>query len=1088
MATLFVKAYSIHLAALYQSLFINLCVILTLSSTQVAGFSRMASLATATVNDKPPAEGSEANALLNWKASLDNKSQTLLASWNSTTSACKWEGILCDKSKSVYSISLPNYGLKGTLYTLSFSSLPNLLSIDISNNLFYGTIPPQIGNLSRIHHLNMSSNSFNGSIPQEMWTLRSLNELDLSICNLTGPIPISIANLANLTHLDFGSNDFEGYIPPEIGKLNNLEYLGIAINPYLKGSIPKEIGMLTKLKFLDLSQSSLSGTIPTEIGNLSNLNFLYLIKNTLSGPIPPSIWNLTNLFELDLSYNKKLSGSIPSSVENIVNLNYLALGGNQLSGQIPPSIGNLTKLSVLYLITNNFSGSIPASIGNLISLTQLSLAENNLSGPVPSTIGNLIVLDDLQLSDNKLSGSLPQEMNNLKNLNNLQLSNNNFSGQLPQICLGGYLETLGADHNSFSGPVPTSLKNCSSITRIRLDENQIEGDITEAFDVYPNLDYIDLSGNRFYGKVSPNWGKCPQLTRLIIRNNNLSGGIPLELVTATKLGVLDLSLNQLIGKLPMELGNLKSLVELRISNNHLSGNIPKEIGLLSNLEHLDLSRNHFSGTIPEEIVGLPKLLELNLSNTNMEGSIPSEFSQSLVSLDLSDNLLTGTIPTRLGILMHLQMLNLSHNGLSGTIPSSFDLTLSLNAADVSYNQLEGPIPKIQAFRNASLLQNNKGLCGNVTGFALCPTTSSQKSLKVIKLILFIIFGALAIVFCGVAVSVYILCRRKRNEKEKQVQEAQSEALFSIWSYDGKMMFETIIEATENFDDKYLIGVGGQGCVYKAELPAGQVVAVKKLHLVNSEEMSSIKAFTSEIQTLTEIKHRNIIKLYGFCLHSQFSFLVYEFLEGGSLDQILKEDTQANAFDWEKRVNVVKGVANALSYMHHDCSPPIIHRDISSKNVLLDQEYEAHVSDFGTAKFLSPGSHTWTAFAGTFGYAAPELAQTMEVNEKCDVYSFGVLALETIMGKHPGDLVSLFMSSSTMAMANNLLLIDILDQRLPQPSKNPIVGEVILIAMLALDCLSKSPHSRPTMEQVVKELTGKSPLVDQFPMIRLGQLH
>jgi hypothetical protein len=315
------------------------------------------------------------------------------------------------------------------------------------------------------------------------------------------------------------------------------------------------------------------------------------------------------------------------------------------------------------------------------------------------------------------------------------------------------------------------------------------------------------------------------------------------------------------------------------------------------------------------------------------------------------------------------MLNLSHNILSGTIPQNFKRNLVF--VNVSDNKLEGPLPKIPAFLDASFesFKNNKGLCGNITGLNSCPTNHSKYVLQIV----FIALGALILVLCAIGISMYILHQRKKPKEESQtVEEAQRGVLFSIWSYDGKMMFENIIEATENFDDKYLIGVGSQGNVYKAELSAGMVVAVKKLHLVTDEEMStySSKSFMSEIETLTGIKHRNIIKLYGFCSHSKFTFLVYNFLEGGSLDHILNNDTQAAEFDWEKRVNVVKGVANALSYLHHDCSPPVIHRDISSKNVLLNLHYEAHVSDFGTAKFLKPGLLSWTQFAGTFGYAAP----------------------------------------------------------------------------------------------------------------------
>ncbi|XP_029125012.1 MDIS1-interacting receptor like kinase 2 isoform X2 [Cajanus cajan] len=322
---------------------------------------------------------------------------------------------------------------------------------------------------------------------------------------------------------------------------------------------------------------------------------------------------------------------------------------------------------------------------------------------------------------------------------------------------------------------------------------------------------------------------------------------------------------------------------------------------------------------------------------------------------------------------------------------------------------------------------------------------------------------------GLSVS-YHLCRTLKP-KENMDEESPVQNLFAIWSFDGKMVYENIVKATEEFDNKHIIGVGGQGSVYKAELHTGQIVAVKKLHSVQNEEMSNVKAFTREIQTLTNIRHRNIVKLYGFCSHSTFSFLVYQFIEKGSVDMILKDDEQAIGFDWSKRLNVIKGVANALCYMHHDCSPPIIHRDISSKNILLDLEYVAHVSDFGTAKLFNPDSTNWTSFVGTFGYAAPELANTMEVNEKCDVFSFGVLALEILFGEHPRDFITSLLTSSSHVMNSTLDISSLmvkLDQRLPYPI-NPITKEIVLIMRIANACLTKSPRSRPTMEQVAKEL-------------------
>ncbi|KAL2965434.1 hypothetical protein AAZX31_16G060500 [Glycine max] len=672
-------------------------------------------------------------------------------------------------------------------------------------------------------------------------------------------------------------------------------------------------------------------------------------------------------------------------------------------------------------------------------------------------------------------------MSMLTALESLQIGHNNFIGHLPQnICIGGTLKNFSASNNNFIGPIPVSLKNCSSLLRVRLQRNQLTGDVTDAFGVLPNLDYIELSDNNFYGQLSPNWGKFRSLTSLMISNNNLSGLIPPELAGATKLQRLHLSSNHLTGNIPHDLCNLP-LFDLSLDNNNLTGNVPKEIASMQKLQILKLGSNKLSGLIPKQLGNLLNLLNMSLSQNNFQGNIPSELGKLkfLTSVDLGGNSLSGTIPSMFGELKSLETLNLSHNNLSGDL-SSFDDMTSLTSIDISYNQFEGPLPNILAFHDAQIeaLRNNKGLCGNVTGLEPCSTSSGKSHnhmrKKVMIVILPLTLGILILALFAFGVS-YHLCQTSTN-KEDQATSIQTPNIFAIWSFDGKMVFENIIEATEDFDDKHLIGVGGQGCVYKAVLPTGQLVAVKKLHSVPNGEMLNLKAFTCEIQALTEIRHRNIVKLYGFCSHSQFSFLVCEFLENGSVEKTLKDDGQAMAFDWYKRVNVVKDVAIALCYMHHECSPRIVHRDISSKNVLLDSEYVAHVSDFGTAKFLNPDSSNWTSFVGTFGYAAPELAYTMEVNEKCDVYSFGVLAWEILIGKHPGDVISSLLGSSPSTLVASTLdlmaLMDKLDQRLPHPTK-PIGKEVASIAKIAMACLTESPRSRPTMEQVANELVMSS---------------
>jgi hypothetical protein len=437
--------------------------------------------------------------------------------------------------------------------------------------------------------------------------------------------------------------------------------------------------------------------------------------------------------------------------------------------------------------------------------------------------------------------------------------------------------------------------------------------------------------------------------------------------------MIDLSSNLLKGTIPKELAQLKALYDLTLHNNHLSGVIPFEIQMLSQFRALNLASNNLGGSIPKQLGECSNLLQLNLSHNKFIGSIPSEigFLHFLEDLDLSGNLLAGEIPSEIGQLKQLETMNLSHNKLSGLIPTAFVDLVSLTTVDISHNELEGPIPKIKGFNEAPFeaFMNNSGLCGNASGLKPCTLlTSRRKSNKIVILILFPLLGSLLLLLTMVG-CLYFPHRTSR-ERISCLGERQSPHSFAVWGYEEEILHETIIQATNNFNSNNCIGKGGYGIVYRAMLPTGQVVAVKKLHPSREGELMDLKTFRNEIRMLIDIRHRNIVKLYGFCSLIEHSFLVYEFIERGSLKMNLSSEEQAMGLDWNRRLNVVKGVANALSYLHHDCSPPIIHRDISSSNVLLDLEYEAHVSDFGTARLLMPDSTNWTSFAGTFGYTAP----------------------------------------------------------------------------------------------------------------------
>ncbi|XP_038979124.1 MDIS1-interacting receptor like kinase 2-like [Phoenix dactylifera] len=463
-------------------------------------------------------------------------------------------------------------------------------------------------------------------------------------------------------------------------------------------------------------------------------------------------------------------------------------------------------------------------------------------------------------------------------------------------------------------------------------------------------------------------------------------------------------------------------------------------------------------------------------------------------LDLSHNSLTGVIPQQFGKLVMLENLNLSRNQLSGSIPSSFEGMLSLSSLDLSYNDLVGPLPKDRFFdqkARAEWFQHNKGLCGDLHGLPPCPSSISQHHhpRNARKLILSIVFPTIAVLLLLVTFVVFLFLRRAKPMKEEE-REVPVKNLFSILNFDGeavreqfdgKAIYEEIIDVTENFDEKYCIGTGGYGSVYKARLRTGQVVAVKKLH--PSEEVGDERGFQNEIQALTEIRHRNIVKLYGFCSHARCMFLIYEYMERGNMSATLSSQEAAMELDWNRRVNIVKDVAHALSYMHHDCTPPIVHRDISSKNILLDSDFNAYISDFGIARILKPDSSNWSAHAGTLGYMAPEISYTMKVTEKYDVYSFGVVILEVMQGRHPSDLMS-----SLSSHGQNMLLKDVLDQRISLPTLQ-VANDVILLAKVALACIRPNPDARPTMKHVSQLFTSNKDqsLLDYFHAIKLHQL-
>ena len=239
----------------------------------------------------------------------------------------------------------------------------------------------------------------------------------------------------------------------------------------------------------------------------------------------------------------------------------------------------------------------------------------------------------------------------------------------------------------------------------------------------------------------------------------------------------------------------------------------------------------------------------------------------------------------------------------------------------------------------------------------------------VKLIATLTFCA-ALLTSFLLLILYILYSKKRKAKPEHIDIRSRGEIFSVWNFDGRDAYEEIIRATENFDEKYCIGSGGHARVYKAILtPDNLTVAVKKIQLAGGETSLDVEAFHREISTITQIRHRNIAKLFGYCSSAQNKFLVYKYYEKRDLHNILNSEAVIE-FDWSKRNAILRDVACALSHLHHDCYPPIVHRDLTSRNILLDSEFTACISDFATAKFLKPESSNWSMLVGTYGYIAP----------------------------------------------------------------------------------------------------------------------
>ncbi|XP_074586976.1 receptor protein kinase CLAVATA1 [Curcuma longa] len=905
---------------------------------------------------------------------------------------------------------------------------------------------------SRVVALQITSVLLNGTLLPEVGLLRHLVNLTLSNAGVVGPLPLELASLPSLRFLNISNNNFSGKFPDGVPEgFPALEVLDI-YNNNMTGSLPRGLAAAPRLRYLHLGGNFFYGEIPEEYSEIKNLEYLGLNGNSLTGPVPANLSRLSKLKEMYIGYFNTFSGGVPAEFGRMSSLVRLDMGGCNLTGPIPASLGQLKNLDTLFLQINNLTGTIPPELGGLAQLKSLDLSINELTGEIPQSFAELKELKLLSLFRNHMRGPIPSFIGELPNLEVLQLWENNFTMRLPEsLGRNGRFLKLDVAWNRITGTIPPDI--CAS----------------------GRLNTLVVMGNGLYGEIPAKLGECDSLIRVRLAKNYLNGTIPAGFFNLPSNTMLELNDNYLSGELPTTMAG-DVLSKLDLSNNLISGPIPSEIGKLSALQTLSLDSNRFSGAIPPEVGQLKNLSKLDLSGNNLDGEIPKDLTRclSLVAVDLSRNQLTGSIPKEVVALQNLNTLNLSRNHISGGIPTEIQRMRSLTAFDVSYNRVSGQVPAQGQF----LVFNDSGFVGNPE---LCvprlrlPCVAAdgggsidrpRRSLNDAKRVLPLVglAAAASVPLLAAAVKGWRWWRQRKGRKK-------------TWRMTTFQKLDfTVEDVMECLKEDNVIGKGGAGIVYRGSMASREEVAIKRL-VGRGGGSEHDRGFTAEVATLGRIRHRNIVRLLGFVSNRETNLLLYEYMPHGSLGEMLHSSKGAH-LGWQARWRIAAEAARGLCYLHHDCSPLILHRDVKSNNILLDSNFEAHVADFGLAKFLhDPGaSECVSSIAGSYGYIAPEYAYTLRVDEKSDVYSFGVVLLELITGQRPvggfGDGVDIVRwvrktISEANAESDAAAVMSIVDSRLT-PSPETLITNLFKVAML---CVEEQSTDRPTMREVVHMLSN-----------------